>query len=85
MKNHQLHLIHYLVLIIILAFNLFMFFNFTGDQTNQFLTAIIFSLIYFLWGIIHHWAEGDLHPKIVVEYLLIALVALFILKGAIYK
>lgn len=29
--------------------------------------------IYIFWGVIHHWQRGDLHIKIVLEYLGIAI------------
>lgn len=38
---------------------------------------IQFSLLlaaasYVLWGILYHWHRGDLHPKVVLEYVGIA-------------
>ncbi|MBM3282932.1 hypothetical protein FJY90_01635 [Candidatus Gottesmanbacteria bacterium] len=86
MNRHlHFHLSHYLLLVLLLSFGVATIFNFAGNQEKQFLAAVITSLIYFLWGIIHHRLEGDLHPKVVVEYLLIALLAVLLLRGAIYR
>lgn len=37
------------------------------------LAAIILGAGYVLWGVLHHWRRGDLHPKIVLEYLGLAI------------
>ena len=84
-KNNYFHLLHYLILTVILFLAVILFFIFSGNRQYQFYTAIITSIIYLIWGIVHHYLEGDLHPKIVVEYLLIALLALILLRGAIYR
>lgn len=39
---------------------------------------IVYALLlgvgaYLVWGIIHHWHRRDLHPKIVLEYLGLAI------------
>lgn len=84
-KETHFHLLHYLVLIIILFFAIVLFFLLAGNAQYQFRLAVLTSFAYFLWGIIHHHLEGDLHPKIMVEYLLIAALAIILLKGAIYR
>lgn len=84
-KEKQFHLLHYVVLISILLFAVVLFSFFTGNAQYQFYIAIITSFAYFIWGIIHHHLEGDLHPKIMVEYLFIAILAVVLLKGAIFR
>lgn len=44
---------------------------------------IITASIYVLWGIIHHRLRGDLHLKIVLEYLGIALLGLAVIFSVI--
>lgn len=83
-KELHFHLIHYLVLILILGLGVLLFLFFSIDKGTQFLVGIIISLLYFVWGVSHHYLEGDLHPAIVVEYLLIALLAIFLVRGAIF-
>lgn len=84
-KDKHFHTLHYIILIIILSLAIVLFFAFAGNPQLQFYIALATSITYFLWGVIHHDLEGDLHPKIVVEYLLIALLAILLLRGAIYR
>lgn len=85
-KEHlHYHLSHYVLLFILLGFELVLFFV---NSSNPFLQRIIIysaSILYFLWGIVHHRLEGDLMPKIVVEYLLISLLAVLLLRGAFIR
>ncbi|MBI3379774.1 hypothetical protein HY029_03410 [Candidatus Gottesmanbacteria bacterium] len=84
-KDTHFHILHYLVLIVILLSAVVAFFALAGNHRMQFQVAIMTSFIYFLWGVVHHHLEGDLHPKIVVEYLLVALLAVFLLQGTIFR
>lgn len=84
-KNNHFHIIHYLILIVILGLAVVLFFLAVGNHQLQFRIAITTSTLYFIWGVIHHRLEGDLHPRIMVEYLLIALLAIILLKGAIFR
>lgn len=80
-----MYYLHYLILFLILTVGVYLIYLFRGLPDRQFFMAITTSLFYFLWGIIYHKLEGDLHPKIVIEYLFITLFALFLLRGAIYR
>lgn len=83
--DRHFHIIHYLFLTVILSLAVVFFSISAGNPPSQFKVAIITSVLYFLWGIIHHKLEGDLHPKIMVEYLLIAVLAIILLRGAIFR
>lgn len=84
-KDTHFHLLHYLVLVVLLLLAVVLFFASTGNNQLQFKIAVATASLYFIWGIAHHHLEGDLHPKIMIEYLLIALLAIFLLKGAIFR
>ena len=84
-SNVHFHILHYMILVFILAIAVITFTFFTGYPDRQFDVSILTCSAYFIWGFLHHRAEGDLHPKIVVEYLVISLLALFLLRGAIYR
>lgn len=84
-KETHFHLLHYLILIIIMGVAVVLFFSYQGNPGLQLRIAVGASGAYFLWGVVHHKCKGDLYPKIVVEYLLIAILAIILLKGAIYK
>lgn len=72
------HLLHYIVLGLIFTTvflsRLFLTFN------EQLLIQALFvvSIIYVGWGIYHHYREHDLSTKIVIEYILIASIAILI-------
>lgn len=84
-RETHLHLFHYLILAVILLFGISTFFFFAGNKNTQFLIVLATSALYFLWGIFHHLIEGDLHPKIMVEYLLIALLSIFLMRGVLFQ
>ena len=72
-------IIHFLVLIAILAAGVLTFIVVSPNTTLQLLVGIITASAYTLWGIIHHAIQKDLHQKIVVEYLLIGAIAIVLL------
>lgn len=80
-----LKFINYLILVIFMVFAICFFIYFQGFPDTQFKVIIAASTAYFIWGILFHRLEGDLHPKIVVEYLLIAFLAVLLLRGAIFR
>ncbi|KKU44981.1 MAG: hypothetical protein UX64_C0040G0003 [Microgenomates group bacterium GW2011_GWC2_46_7] len=51
---------------------------FRYQSTPQYLlfATIIFAVLYFIWGIFHHLHTGSFHPRVVLEYLLVALLGL---------
>jgi len=51
-----------------------------GNKMYSFIIALIFCMVYILWGIYHHYKLGNLHLKNVVEYILIGFTFLFLLK-----
>lgn len=65
---------HYLLLGTILAvgFGAFWFFNF--NRMAQVGVTLVMAAAYVLWGIIHHSFRKDLHWRIIVEYLAVALI-----------
>lgn len=85
LNDKKNHFSHYSLLLLTLIVGIGLFFYFRGLPTKQFTVVIIVSLLYFGWGIISHAIEGDLHIKIVVEYALIAILAIILLRGAIFN
>jgi hypothetical protein len=64
------HLGYYLSLIAILALSFFLAYS-SSSKIFQLGVIIATTFIYVLWGFIHHLIDHDLHPKIVIEYILI--------------
>lgn len=82
-----MHIPHYLVLLAIFITVLLSRMFFASETNLLILVLYLIILIYVGWGIIHHLAEHDLTPKIVVEYILIGMIAMLasaiILKGGL--
>lgn len=55
----------------------------SGDVTAQQRIGIVTSIAYVLWGILHHAIMGDLHPKVVIEYMLVGAVAILVLVNVL--
>ena len=66
---------HYLGLIAFLSIGLALFLVFNYNRQIQMGIALAMSVIYVAWGIIHHTIKKELHPRIILEYVLVAIVA----------
>lgn len=77
MKRHTFF--HFLVLVILLAGGVSAFYIARSDVTLQLIVGITTAVLYILWGIIHHALLGDLHHKIMIEYMLIGAIAIVLL------
>lgn len=76
---------HYVALLAIFAWAVFGFAIFSYDRTLQAFIIVSLGLAYFAWGMIHHYLEGDLHPKIVIEYLLVTLLGVMVVLVLLYR
>lgn len=72
----KLHLGYYTSLIAILAFGFLLVSLASPNRELQIVVAILITLLYIFWGIIHHLINHDLHLKIMVEYILIGILGL---------
>ena len=72
--------IHFLVLLGIMSIGAVSFFASQGNAGLQFFIGVVTSVAYVIWGILHHALLGDLHKKIVVEYILIGAIAVLLLE-----
>jgi hypothetical protein len=76
--KHQKTL-HFLVLMVMLGLGIGAFYFVRPDRTLQLAIAIATAVGYVLWGIVHHVMEGDLHIRLVIEYILIGAIATVLL------
>ncbi len=72
-------LVHYLTLTGILAAGVAAFFLVRPNATLELFVGSTTAVAYVLWGIIYHAIRRDLHPKIVIEYVLIGAIAVVLL------
>lgn len=68
----------------VLAVGILVMYFLRGYADSQYLTMLLLAGFYFVWGIAYHGFAGDLHPKIVLEYALIAILAVVLARGAIF-
>lgn len=79
------HIGYYFFLISVLLLGLLVTWKLAPDKNLQMLSFMALSVIYAGIGIVHHLLTHDLVSKIVIEYILVALLgiaaAFFIFKG----
>jgi len=80
-KHLKNHFWQYLVLSLILIFGVVSFFLALGNKQLQFKIVVATAFLYVLWGIVHHLLEKDLYFHLVIEYIVVALLAIVILGG----
>ena len=79
------NIIHYLVLLVILDLAVAAFFLFSFNKTYQAAVVVSMGILYVAWGIIHHWLSEDFHPKVVLEYVLISLLANLVILSLLFR
>lgn len=75
---------HKMLLFCILLGGLAAFYYVRSDRTLQFAVGTVTSIAYVFWGIVHHILEKDIHGNLVVEYVLMAGVAIVILATILF-
>lgn len=84
MKNeHFFRIMFYILLSVILIIGVVLLYLQSGYPSKQFNVGVVSAVLYFLLGILYHKLKDDLHTKIVIEYLLIAVISVVLLRGAI--
>jgi len=73
------HKIAYSFLAVFAAVYLTLIFSFQTSPSYLVITTLAFSLCYFFWGVFHHLLEHSLQAKIVLEYFLVATLAVVII------
>jgi hypothetical protein len=84
MKKRLVSAVNFIVLAIILASTVFLFWVSRDNKSMQIFVGLLLSILYVMWGIIHHAMAGDLHPKIVVEYLLVGCIAMTLICTVVW-
>jgi hypothetical protein len=86
-KNKEPDFLHsdYFILATGLSIGTLAYFLAANQLALQVGATIGTGLFYILWGTIHHAREGDFHLKILVEYTLIAVLAMSLLLTLIIR
>lgn len=75
---------HGVILCCILGIGVYMFYAMRGNIQSQMAVGLSTSIAYVLWGIIHHMMVGNLHRKIVIEYVLVGIIAYILMLTLAY-
>ena len=73
----HLDIIAHIFLILGLAVGAVAIYRLRFDATSQFLVVLVIILFYLLWGTTYHHIKGEISKKLLFEYLIIALIAIF--------
>jgi hypothetical protein len=81
MKAHHVirHGLDFSLLCLIMIFGLGGLVYYRFDTAAQIACVLLMSALYVIWGAIHHFHDGNLTGKIVLEYVIIATLVSFIL------
>lgn len=79
MKDIRKHIVYYTSLVLILSLGTLFFFQTYYDKQMQLNILLLMACFYFVYGLVHHYANHDLSIKIVVEYLLIGAIGVSII------
>ncbi len=79
------HFRHYLALLFILSFGGLAFLYFQRFPQAQIVSAFLTASFYIIWGVIHHYLEGNLHIRVVMEYLSVAILGFLVLLTIVYR
>lgn len=74
-KDFSHHPLHYFTLLCILLVGLWGILWFDYHPVTQLIIVVCLAVSYIIWGIVHHHVHRSLHPKIILEYVLVAALA----------
>ncbi len=64
------HFLYYISLVLLQLTSYYMVFLAAPHISTQMLIVISTSIVYVVWASMHHYLNHDLHPQIVLEYIL---------------
>lgn len=85
MKKNQLLIINYLFLLLILFTGFWTIVYFKNDRHVQVFSAFLMSSGYVIWGAMHHLSLKSFRIKVMVEYVVFALIVFAILTILILR
>lgn len=69
-KPFKKHYIYYSVAVVIQLLGFLLVFFVADTKSIQMSIIIFMTILFTAWGLIHHYFHHDLHPKVVIEYVL---------------
>lgn len=83
-KELRTHMADYLLLVSAGVCFLVLLLGFKGQRVIEYFTVIGFAGFYILWALYHHGLQKSIRFKNMLEYILIAVLVLIIIKIAIF-
>ncbi len=84
MKKKPIDILNYSILTLILLSTVGLFFLVRDRREMQMGVGLLMCSLYVTWGMIHHAMRGDLHAKVVVEYLLVGAIAMTLISTVVW-
>lgn len=81
MKKPLKSILDYIILTLIVSIAIILILLFNGNKYFQQITIIGMSILYIVWGVLHHLKEKTLQTQVVLEYVLFALLGNLIVIG----
>lgn len=75
---------HFIVLLLILISGVLTFWGVSPDRALQTWVGAATTVSYVIWGVIYHALEGDMHPKVIAEYILVGAIAMVVLATVLW-
>jgi hypothetical protein len=84
-KDFSHHPLHYFTLLCVQLVGLWGLFWFNYQPNMQLSILLSMAVSYVVWGIVHHQDHHDLHIKIVIEYILVATLAVLMFGSLLLR
>jgi hypothetical protein len=81
MKKRNKNIFDYLLLTLISSIAVILVLYFNGNKSIQEVIIISFSILYIIWGVLHHAKEHTLETKVVLEYAAFSLLGSILVIG----
>lgn len=84
-KDLSRHPLHYFILLSFQLVGLWGLFWFNFQPAMQMTILLTMAVSYVIWGVIHHRMHHDLHPKIIWEYILVAMLVVLVFGSLLFR
>jgi hypothetical protein len=84
-KDFSRHPLHYFTLLCTQLVGLWGIFWFSYNPVVQMTIVVAMAISYVAWGVVHHQEHRDLHVKVILEYILVALLAVLIMGSLVLR
>jgi len=81
MKKPLSSIFDYLILTVLVSIAIILILYFNGSKSLQEIIILGLSISYIVWGIVHHAKLKTLHTKVILEYVLFAVLGCIIVTG----